>query len=426
MAESVRILTRRVTNLAFARAKEEPVILLEGPRSAGKSTLIRALAAKFKTEALDFDNTQLREDASRDPDFYTQAGKESDPPILIDEYQRVPAILDSIKFRMNSSSRAGQFVLTGSTRHDALPGSVQALTGRVHRMRLFPFAQSEIEGSAPDLVAGILADAGQIIHREKAKLSGETREGYLARVVRGGFPLAVSRSPAARGRWFDDYTRQTVERDIPGVAKIRNKRGLSALLRRLASQTAQILAIENAAAGAAIDISTARDYIQLLQDVFMLHELPAWGRTLGSRIAAKPKIHILDSGIAARLSGLTAEKLAAKEPSALTEFGHLLETFTVGEILKELSWMNDTILTGHWHTHDDKEVDFVLERLDGSVYGFEIKASGRAAGADFEGLAALRKFAGSRFSAGFVLYTGSRAFQFEDRLFALPVSKLWE
>jgi predicted AAA+ superfamily ATPase len=158
----------------------------------------------------------------------------------------------------------------------------------------------------------------------------------------------------------------------------------------------------------------------------MVYELPAWGRTLKSRIAAKPKIHVTDSGIAARLLGLTAEKLGAKEASALTEFGPLLETFTVSEILKELSWLDDTVLTGHWHTHDGKEVDFVLEQLDGSVYGFEIKASGRAPGDTFDGLMALRKFAGDAFKAGFVLYTGTRAFTFDDRLFALPIGKLWE
>jgi predicted AAA+ superfamily ATPase len=124
--------------------------------------------------------------------------------------------------------------------------------------------------------------------------------------------------------------------------------------------------------------------------------------------------------------GLTAEKLGAKEAAALTEFGHLLETFTVSEIFKELSWLDDTVLTGHWHTHDDAEVDFVLEQMDGSVYGFEIKSSGRAPGDTFDGLISLRKFAGDAFKAGFVFYTGERVFKFDDRLFALPIGKLWE
>jgi predicted AAA+ superfamily ATPase len=375
-----------------------------------------------QAQVIDFDDQTVRDDAARDPDFYTR----SDTIVFIDEYQRVPAILDSIKTRMNVSSRPGQFVLTGSTRHDALAGSVQALTGRVHRMQIFPFAQSELEGVSRDTVSGILKDAEAVIRKAKKKPSRETREGYIQRIMRGGFPLAVFRGGQARNRWFDDYVRQTVERDIPGIMKIRNKRGLSMLLRKLAAQTAQILTLENVSSAAAVDISTARDYIQLLKDVFMIYELPAWGRTLGSRVSAKPKTHILDSGIAARLLGLSAEKLNAKDPSALTEFGHLLETFTVSEILKELSWLDDTFLTGHWHTRDNKEVDFVLECLDGSVYGFEIKTAGRASGDVFDGLSALRKFLGASFKAGFVFYTGPRAFQFDDKLYALPISALWE
>ena len=310
-----------------------------------------------------------------------------------------------------------------------MAGSVQALTGRLHKIQLFPFAQSEIEGTVPDLLTKLIEDPAGAVSSKRTRPSKQpvfdTRESYIKRILYGGFPLAVTRAERPRNRWFDDYIRQTVERDIPGIARIRNKRGLLQLLRRLASQTAQILSVESAAKDAAVDVATARDYIQLLEDVFMIYKLPSWGRTLGSRITAKPKIHVLDSGIAARLLGLSSEKLSAKEPAALTEFGHLIETFTVAEILKELSWLDDSFLTGHWRTHGGDEVDFVVEKMDGSVYGFEIKSSGRAAGDVFDGLTALRKFAGSSFKGGFVFYTGTQSFRADDRLFALPVCSLW-
>lgn len=424
---SEKTLDRRISRLLKTRIGEEPVVLLEGPRASGKSTVMRTLAATLHTNVFDFDNLTMRDDAARDPESYTnKEDVASDSPILIDEYQRVPAILDAIKSKMNRSSRPGQFVITGSARHDALPGSVQALTGRVHRMTIYPFAQSEMDGTTPGTVSRILEDIEGFIEEESKKSAMETRDGYIERIVKGGFPLAVTRPPKSRNRWFDDYIRQTVERDVPDIAKIRNSRGLYALLRKLAFQTAQMTAFEKTAVAAGIDISTARDYIRLLQDVFMLHELPAWGKTLGSRVAAKSKIHILDSGIAARLLGLTAEKLGAKEPSSLAEFGHLLETFVVSEILKEVSWLDETVLTGHWHTYGDEEVDLVVELMDGSIYGFEIKTSRRAAGDTFDGLAALRKFTGSQFKAGIVFYTGARTYGFDDRLFAVPVSKLWE
>jgi predicted AAA+ superfamily ATPase len=417
--QNEKTIVRRLVKLAQGRAGEEPVILLEGPRSSGKSTTIRALGECFGEPVLDFDNDTTREDAERDPLAYT-GGQNI---ILIDEYQRVPAILDAVKVRMNASSRPGQFILTGSTRHDALAGSVQALTGRLHKMRLYPFAQSELEGTAPDMMAAILRDPETMPGKPPGR---DTRESYISRIVRGGFPLAVFRAERPRNRWFDDYIRQTVERDIPGIARIRNKRGLLLLLRGLAAQTAQILTIEKIAQTAALDIATAREYVQLLEDVFMIHQLPAWGRTLGSRVSAKPKVHIGDSGIAARLLGVTAEKLLSREPAAVTEFGHLLETFAVMEIQKDLSWIDDTFLTGHWRTHSGKEVDFIIEELDGSVYGFEVKSAARVIAEDFEGLRALRKFAGPSFRGGFILYTGAAAYRSEEGFSVFPLCGLWQ
>ncbi|MDR3123763.1 MAG: AAA family ATPase, partial [Treponema sp.] len=109
MVDFDTILERRAAETACHRAKTEPVILLEGPRSTGKSTLIQALGERFKTKVFDFDDPVVREDAARDPFFYTRPTGTA--PILIDEYQRVPAILDAIKTRMNASSHPGQFIL---------------------------------------------------------------------------------------------------------------------------------------------------------------------------------------------------------------------------------------------------------------------------------------------------------------------------
>jgi predicted AAA+ superfamily ATPase len=401
---------------------EEPVILLEGPRSVGKSTTLRQLAKERGAPVTDFDNNALRDDAGRDPSFYVRG----EGPVFLDEYQRVPAILDAIKERMNLSSRPGQFVITGSTRHDALPGSVQALSGRLHRMQIYPFAQSELEGKPSSFLTHLMQDPDTAIMAAREKPCSETRESYARRIIRGGFPLAVFRNGASRNRWFDDYVRQIVERDIPGIAKIRNKGALRLVLRRLANQTAQILVLEKLSSLASLNVSTLRDYIGLLEDVFMLYTLPAWGRTLKARVAAKPKLHILDSGIASRLMGFSEEKLLQKDEAALADFGHLMESFAVTEILKELSWLDDSFMTGHWRTLDGAEVDFVIEKMDGSVYGFEIKTAARSAASDFAGLEELRKYTGKHFKCGLMLYSGAETFRFGERLYGLPLAKIWD
>jgi predicted AAA+ superfamily ATPase len=165
-----KIINRQLVKLAHARSREEPVILLEGPRASGKSTTIRALADLFKVRVIDFDNQIIRDDAARDPGFYIS----NESIILIDEYQRVPAILDAIKTRLNLSGRPGQFILTGSTRHDAMTGSVQALTGRLHKIQLLPFAQSEIEGTVPDLLARLIENPAVAVGSERANLQNKS------------------------------------------------------------------------------------------------------------------------------------------------------------------------------------------------------------------------------------------------------------
>jgi uncharacterized protein len=95
-----------------------------------------------------------------------------------------------------------------------------------------------------------------------------------------------------------------------------------------------------------------------------------WGETLGKRLSAHPKVHVIDSGLAGWLLGLSAAKINSRNPAALTEFGHLVETFAVGEILKQASWAEEVTTASHFRTEAGDEVDLVLETWDGRVAGF--------------------------------------------------------
>ena len=342
----------------------------------------------------------------------------------MDEYQKAPIVLDAMKSALNRDARPGRFVLAGSTRHDSLPAAAQALTGRLSRLTVYPLSQGEIASTRERLLEDLFNDpAGTVA---SAPTSTTTRDDYITRMVTGGFPLALARSrPAARARWFDEYVALTLERDVRELSRVRQGPLLARLLRRLAGQTAQVLNIDKAARDVGLDPTTTESYVRLLEAVFLLHRLPAWGKTLSSRAAATPKLHVLDAGVAARLLRLTPDKLARRDPSALTEFGHLLETFVVGELLKQASWMEGVAGLGHWRTHDNDEVDFVLERDDGAILAFEVKAAGRVPGENFRPLRKLRTAAGEAFLAGIALYTGTRSYNYEDRLHVMPVDRLW-
>jgi len=413
------LIERRVMDVALEHSTESPVVLLEGPRTVGKSTLLQALAAKLGGRVLDLDDLDTRTAVAQDPSTMI----DGPGPVLIDEYQHAPVVLDAIKTRLNTSSKPGQFILTGSARHESLPRAAQALTGRLDRLPVLPFSQTEIDRTRPDLIRRLLTDPSAVV---PAAPSSTTRDEYIARVTRGGFPIALaSGTDRARWRWIDNYVRLTLERDVQEISRLRQAHILPAVLERLAGQTAQLLNGAQLAHGVGIDEKTGRDYVRLLEAVFLVRLLPAWDRTLTKRTNARPKVHMIDTGVSTRLLRLTPEKLARRDPTALTEFGHPLETFVVQEILKEASWTEEIAGAGHWRTKDDQEADLVLEGDDGRVVAFEIKATARVSGNDFRGLAKLRDVLGDAFIAGVALYTGARSYTYEDRLHVMPIDRLW-
>lgn len=414
------LVERRVRPVAAERLQDDPVVLLEGPRSVGKSTLLQELAQAMGAELLDLDVPATRDAVAADPSTFVSGAK----PVCIDEYQKASVVLDAIKAELNQDSRPGRFVLTGSTRHDSLPAAAQALTGRLSRLTVYPLAQVELTGSGSSILEHLFADPATTV--PAVPTSTTPREEYVERVVAGGFPMALARSTAsARARWFDDYVTLTLERDVQEISRIRQGDLLPKLLHRLAGQTAQVLNVNGAARDVGLDHTTAEDYTRLLERVFLVERLPSWGKTLIARTGTKPKLHVVDSGVAARLLRLTPEKLLRRDPTALTELRHLLETFVVGELARQASWMDGLAGTGHWRTRDGDEVDLVLERDDGSILAFEVKAAARASDSDFRPLRKLANAVGSAFVAGIVLYTGERSYNLEDNLFVMPIDRLW-
>lgn len=420
MEPLARIAKRRVSAQLDNLLEVEPVIALHGPRSVGKSTVLSVLAKDRGVPVLDLDDVGTRDAVSANP----QTAVATPGLLCVDEYQHAPQILDALKARLNrEGTLAGTAVLTGSTRQDALPRTAQALTGRLHTMTIWPLSQGEISGVVEDFLPTLRAEPDAIVAAHPS--SSTMRRDYVDRLCAGGFPLALRRSGTARDRWFDDYIRQSLERDAVELVRIRQRAMLRELLGRLAGRTGQVLNLAKASEGLTGERKTIEEYVRLLEDLFLIDRLPAWGKTLRARAAASPKVHVVDSGAAARLMRVTPAKLATLDPTALSEFGHLLETFVVGELRKQVSWLDEPVSSGHWRTHDGDEVDFVIEFDDGRVLAFEVKANERVAGSDLKGLRTLRDVLGDRFIAGVALSTGLRSFTYEDRIHIMPVDRLW-
>ncbi|MDR0366304.1 MAG: DUF4143 domain-containing protein, partial [Bifidobacteriaceae bacterium] len=401
--------------------QDEAVVAVHGPRSVGKSTLLRRFAARRGVSVIDLDNPTVRDAAAASP----AAAIGGPRPVCIDEYQRVPDLLDAIKARLNAEGVVpGTAVLTGSTRQDALPRAAQSLTGRLHALVMLPLSQGEIAGVQEDFLTALRADAASAVATIPTSQTG--REEYAARLCAGGLPLALARQGAARNRWFDSYVSASVVRDAAALAQVRQRQSLSGLLDLVAGRTAQVFNATAAASTLGVQRNTVEAHLRLLEDLFLVARLPAWGKTLNAKATSRPKLHIVDSGLAARLQRIGPSKLATFDPAVLTGFGHLLETFVAGELRKQASWLDEPLNTGHWRTSSGDEVDLVIEFEDGAVLAFEVKAAERVGAADFRGLRRLRELLGKRFIAGAVLCLGGRSYTYEDRLHVMPVDRIWQ
>lgn len=408
---------RQAANTLRNRVLSDSVVLIQGPRSVGKSTLLSEFAAARNVKVLDLDHRPTRLAVAQDPSFFVKGPG----PICIDEYQKAPELLDAIKVELGRDGSPGRFILAGSSNFEALPTGTQALTGRLTQVLIEPLAQCEI-GNTEVLELDQLFDP-QLF--QNLELGLTSREEYVQRVLRGGFPLAIGRSEPDRVRWADDYLRIALSRDVQDVGGVRNPASLKRVLELVASRTGQVLNIDAISDKAGVNRLTAERYVQLLAAVFLVQELPAWGTTLGSRVAKRSKVHVVDSLVAGRLMRLTQDKLAAKNSSSLTQFGHLLESFAVAELRRISSFGTAVQQLGHWRESDETEVDLVLEDSSGQIRGFEIKASTSVGLSDAQGLRELARKVGPDFHFGALLYLGSMPIRLDEKIWALPLDVLW-
>jgi hypothetical protein len=369
---------------------------------------------------IDCDDPATRAAVRADPGRFVESAE----PVLIDEYQHVPELLDAIKAQLNRDLRPGRYALAGSTRYAAVPAAAQALTGRVDIIPVLPLSQGEIDGTRETFVARLLDGHGI---DEPSQSAAATRDEYARRSTSGGMPVALRRPPgSSRSRWFANYIDQVVDKDVMELSRVRQRAMLPRLLGELAARSGQVLNMSSVGGSIGLDRSTAENYIKLLEAVFLIYRLPAWGTTLGSRITRHPKVHMVDSGVMAWLLNLRTQKIAQAAPATLTEYGHLLETFAVGEILKQVSWSDAPVAAGYFRTEPGDEADLILERDDGQVIAFEVKAGSRVGGEDLRGLRVLKDRLGSRLEEAIVLYTGEHAYRHDGWIWILPLSRLWE
>ncbi|MBN6053515.1 ATP-binding protein [Nonomuraea sp. RK-328] len=409
-----RVIPRHAERAINEALSDTRVVLINGARQSGKSTLVRGVAKGTAAEWRDLDDSAARQAAVSDPTGFVDFSE----LVVIDEIQRVPELLLAIKAQVDRDPRPGRYLLTGSSQLLGLRDLPDTLPGRMETIELWPFSQGEIDGTPDGFIDAAFGLGAELRHS-----SAVSRADYAARLVRGGFPEAVARPNARRSqRFFDSYVGDLISRDVRQLSEIERSSEMRTLLRLVASRSGQLLMANGLSNELQLSASTVHRYLAILEEVFLIKRVPAWSRNLSNRAVGISKLAFVDSGVAANLLG--ADTRGLMRPGSA--FGPLLEGFVLMELSRQLTWADERADLYHYRTKDKVEVDAVLENRQGRVVGIEVKAASTVRAEDFRGLRHLADRLGDDFVVGLVLYTGDQTYSFGDRMRAMPISALWE
>jgi len=373
------------------------------------------LAEKLAREGMPFltldDDTTL--DTARDDPVGFVRGLDR---AIIDEVQRAPRLMLAIKRSVDMDKRPGRFILTGSANLMTLPQVADSLAGRMAIAELLPLAQSELRGKPCDFLERVFQG------KAPAASNAVVGERLVETVLAGGYPEALERpSWARRQKWFLDYIKAILERDVKHIAKVDHLRHMPKLMRLLAEHSAQLANFSNLGAPLGLSHHTTQKYTGIFEQLFLIRSLQPWYHNEIKKIVKTPKLHFLDSGLLAALRNLSPEKLKIGR----TPYGALLETFVLGELLKLASWSGGHFEFFHFRDRNDHEVDIIIEDSNGHVVGIEVKASATVGAEDFSGMRKLEEVCGKKFRLGLVLYDHDTVVPFGKKMFAAPISSLW-
>lgn len=403
--------SRLVDGLLSECLAEFPAMMLVGPRACGKTTT----AARHAATVLRLDTEQGSAALRADPDA---ALRDRDEPVLIDEWQELPAVMGAVKRAVDAERRPGRFLITGSARSNT-DERLWPATGRVVMVPMHPLTVAESLGRSPRPFIDRVT-AGETLRGDDSPLD---LADYLGFALRGGFPEpALELGETGAQRWLASYADQVALRDARSHGQTPDSARLRRYLEALATNSARTPQEKTLCDAAGIDRRTAQSYEQLLSDLVLTDHLSAWSTNRLKRLSRTPKRYLVDSGLLAAI--LEAGRDDAFGDGAL--LGALIDTFVVAQLRAEAPVAAARYRLSHLRDQNGRrEVDVIAELSRGRLIGIEIKAGAGVRRGDARHLMWLRDSIGESFIAGVVLHTGPDTFELDDRIVAAPISTLW-
>lgn len=395
--------------------KRSPVVLLNGARQVGKSTLVKEFQKEKEYTYLTFDDETVYIAAKNDPTGFINSLQK---PIIIDEVQRVPEIFLPIKIDVDNNRVAGRYLLTGSANPLLIPHLGDSLAGRMEIVDLMPLSQGEIAGTIEGWINTAFSAKPFIQPQETI-----SKRILYQKIITGGYPSSVLASnDEDRDAWMKSYINLLLQRDIKDLAQIEKITELPNLLKILAHRASNLLNVAEISRECKMVAQTVHRYIALLQTIFIITLQQSWHTNLSLRYIKSPKVYIVDSGLLSYLLGINLERSFTEQVA----MGKVLENFILNELKKQATWSKTGPDAYHFRTTSGTEVDILLENRQGEIVGIEVKSAEKISPDDFKGLKLLAQNMDQKFIRGVVFYCGSQVVPFGDKLWALPITCLWQ
>lgn len=400
--------------IVISALKSRRVLLLNGPRQCGKTTLAKQLVASTNADYRTLDDLALRELAENDPQGFVKHGKGT---LIIDEVQRVPALLSAIKMSVDQDTRPGQYLLTGSANIQSLPGVKESLAGRIRKLRLRPLSQGELLQTKPTFLERAFR-----LDFPHTSFPVYDRNKVLEMSFAGGFPEAVKLNERERKKWHQDYLDALIERDLKNIARIQRQDAMHELVSVLAAWSGKYLDISAIASGLSIRRPTVESYINALEALYLVERVRPWIQTDYERVGKQPKLFMTDCGLMSSVLRWQSNQILLDSDRS----GKLVETFVFNELAAQLDASDGDYRLFHYRDREQREIDFLIELEGRELLGIEVKAGSAINSNHFKHLRWFKEnIAQDRPFVGIVLYSGEHAGSMGDNLWAVPFGALW-
>lgn len=402
------MLKRSLDKILKEALKISPSVLITGARQVGKSTL----CLELKNNYIVFDNLNERESAMNDPIGYIS---DLPKPVTLDEIQKAPQLLESIKLNIDKNRINGNFLLTGSANILDMKNTKDTLAGRIIEIQMWPLSQKEIHNKADENIIDML------FKQDIAKIKTNKNISYeniLQAIVNGGYPeIQKIDSKIGKKLWFNSYISTYVERDIRDIAELRDINSFIRFFNIIAPRSCSLINKSKLASDSSLSESSVNNYLSMLEMIYQISQLKPYTSNISKRFIKSPKLFMNDSGVLSHLLGITD----TNELLSSTKKGEIFETFIYAELLKHIS--NSFVLPNiyHYRTNDQKEIDFILEAQD-KIIAIKVKSSQTIKSDAFKHIIDFQNKSSSNI-IGILLYQGENILPFGDdkhQRYAIP------